>query len=148
MHEGTEYAYQPGEPGSNTMTSVGLLGRQYLGVKPQNAMLTGGAKYLMNHIPNEELSNIYYWYYATQVMHNMGGNDWDTWNKKIRDLLLRTQVRNADQCANGSWNPKKDEWGRRGGRLMQTSLSALTLEVYYRYLPIFKTGNQQPAKTK
>ena len=26
-----------------------------------------------------------------------------------------------------------------GGRLMVTSLSALTLEIYYRYLPLFKS---------
>jgi hypothetical protein len=29
-------------------------------------------------------------------------------------------------------------WGNQGGRLMMTSLSALTLEVYYRYLPLYK----------
>ncbi len=31
VHDGAEYAYQPGNPSSNTMTSVGLLCRQYLG---------------------------------------------------------------------------------------------------------------------
>ena len=44
----------------------------------------------------------------------------------------------SDECANGSWAPEKDAWGRRGGRVMQTSLSCLTLEIYYRYLPLFK----------
>ena len=39
----------------------------------------------------------------------------------------------------GSWPPEKDAWGKSGGRLMTTSLSTLTLEVYYRYLPLFKT---------
>ena len=101
-------------------------------------MLTGGMGYLMNHLPDEGFSNVYYWYYATQVMHNMSGYEWDKWNRKMRDLLVRTQVRNTDECANGSWAPEKDEWGRRGGRIMQTALSALTLEIYYRYLPLFK----------
>ena len=68
-----EYAYQPGQPASNTMTSVGLLCRQYLGAKRDNPMLTGGMAYLMNHLPDEGFPNIYYWYYATQVMHNMSG---------------------------------------------------------------------------
>ncbi len=93
----------------------------------------------MNHLPEEGTStNIYYWYYATQVLHNMSGAEWDTWNRKMRDILVHTQVRNVDECANGSWDPARDPWGRQGGRVMQTSLSALTLEIYYRYLPLFK----------
>ena len=57
-------------------------------------------------------------------MHNMSGYEWDTWNRKMRDLLVHTQVRNVDQCANGSWAPEKDAWGQHGGRVMTTSLSA------------------------
>ena len=78
------------------MTAVGLLGRQYLGAKRDNPMLTGGMKYLMNHLPDEKLPNIYYWYYGTQVMHNMSGAEWDTWNRKMRDILVRTQVRDVN----------------------------------------------------
>ena len=137
VNNGSEYSYQPGTPPANTMTSVGLLCRQYLGAKHDSPMLAGGAKYLMNHLPDESMPNIYYWYYATQVMHNMGGTEWDAWNGKMRDLLVRTQARNVDQCANGSWAPEKDVWGMRGSRVMTTSLSALTLEIYYRYLPLF-----------
>ena len=47
-------------------------------------------------------------------------------------------------CATGSWDPDKpakDAWAEPGGRLMVTSLSALTLEVYYRYLPLYKLDN-------
>ena len=138
VRDGAEYAYQPGAGPSPAMTSVGLLCRQYLGAKRNNPMLTGGMSYLLNHLPDEGFPNVYYWYYATQVMHNMHGSEWDTWNHKIRELLVRTQVRNVDRCANGSWAPEKDAWGRQGGRLMTTSLSTLTLEVYYRYLPLFK----------
>ena len=113
VHDGTEYAYQPGQGPSHTMTSVGLLCRQYLGAKRDNPMLTGGMSYLMNHLPDEGFPNIYYWYYATQVMHNMSGYEWDTWNRKMRELLVRTQVRNVNECANGSWAPEKDAWGRQ-----------------------------------
>jgi hypothetical protein len=138
IRNGAEYGYQPGMVSSPTMTAVGLLGRQYLGAKHDNPMLTGGAAYLMKRLPNAEQPNIYYWYYGTQVMHNMGGNEWDTWWRKIRDNLVRTHVRDVTSCAYGSWDPAKDAWGKRGGRLMETSLSTLTLEVYYRYLPLFK----------
>ena len=97
VHDGTEYSYQPGQGPSNTMTSVGLLCRQYLG-PGDNPMLTGGMAYLMNHLPDEGFPNIYYWYYATQVMHNMNGYEWDTWNRKMRELLVRTQVRDVESA--------------------------------------------------
>ena len=57
----------------------------------------------------------------------------------MRRILIDTQEKNG--CAAGSWNPQEpepDPWGHQGGRLMVTSLSALTLEVYYRYLPLYK----------
>lgn len=143
VHDGTEYAYQPLQGPSPAMTSVGLLCRQYLGAKRDNPMLTGGMAYLLQHLPDEGVSpNIYYWYYATQVMHNMGGyyrHEWETWNRRMRDLLVHSQVRGTSSCANGSWPPERDAWGRQGGRLMTTSLSCLTLEVYYRFLPLFKS---------
>jgi hypothetical protein len=61
----------------------------------------------------------------------------------MRKILVDTQCRDSSTCANGSWNPSGDLWGARGGRVMQTSLSALTLEIYYRYLPLFK-ANEEP----
>ena len=72
-------------------------------------------------------------------MHNQPGPQWDTWNRKMRRILIDTQCKEG--CAAGSWDPAKptkDIWGDAGGRLMVTSLSALTLEVYYRYLPLYK----------
>lgn len=50
----------------------------------------------------------------------------------------------------GSWDPERptpDTWGQSGGRLMTTSFSTLTLEIYYRYLPLFKTDSyiQKPS---
>ena len=52
-------------------------------LKRNSTMLTGGMKYLMNHLPEEGYSNTYYWYYATQVMHNMSGKEWATRNRKM-----------------------------------------------------------------
>ena len=59
--------------------------------------------------------------------------------------LIKTQV-NDDTCASGSWdpsNPRPDRWGEAAGRLFQTSLSILTLEVYYRYLPLYRTADTE-----
>jgi hypothetical protein len=49
-------------------------------------------------------------------------------------------------CAKGSWDPDQpvpDRWGRLAGRLYVTSLSILTLEVYYRYLPLYRDYDEE-----
>ena len=136
------YCYQPGRDYSNTMTAAGLLCRQYLGVKRADPMMQQGTKYLLAHLPDTQLPNIYYWYYASQVLHNMSGDEWDQWNRKMRKILVESQCRDASTCANGSWNPAGDLWASRGGRVMMTSLVVLTLEIYYRYAPLWDDGGQ------
>jgi hypothetical protein len=149
---GSQFAYQPGQEATPAMTSVGLLCRQYLGANRNDPLVTDGAEYLLHHAPEAGLHNLYYWYYATQVMHNVDGPQFDTWNRKMRHILTATQDRDAKGCARGSWDPNgpaKDQWGEQGGRLMMTSLSALTLEVYYRYLPLYTMdGHRQQPGTK
>ncbi len=133
------FCYQPNGAALPTTSAVGLLCSQYLHAGRQDPVIVGGVQYLMANQPDKQTHNLYYWYYATQVMHNMADKDWDTWNRKMRTILVNTQSREG--CANGSWDPDKpnrDVWGGAGGRLMMTSLSALTLEVYYRYLPLYK----------
>jgi hypothetical protein len=123
------------------MTSVGLLCRQYLGAKRDNPMLISGMDVLMKSQPDERNWNIYYYYYATQVMHNMNNYEWETWNRKMRAMLVSTQCRD-ENCAKGSWDPTSDAWGNHGGRVMQTALSTLTLEIYYRYKPLYAAASR------
>jgi hypothetical protein len=144
---GNLYCYLPDSEPSNSMTSIGLLCRQHLGAKRDSPMLVDGVKYLMQNLPDPRSPNVYYWYYATQVMHNHAGDEWDTWNRAVRKILVESQCRAAGSCANGSWDPKKDPWGRHGGRIMTTALGALTLEICYRYLPLFKTDGEADAGT-
>ncbi len=135
------------------MTAVGLLCHQYLGMRRDDPAMLEGRRYVMEHLPDAGLRrDIYYWYYATMMMHNIIDPDWDAWNRQMRRTLITTQVNQPDSCANGSWDPDKptqDRWGSQGGRLFVTSLSVLTLEVYYRYLPLFKINSPPttPGKT-
>ena len=140
VHGGVEYSYQPGMGSSPSMTAVGLLGRQYLGAEHDSPMLAGGRKYLMDHLPDENLRNVYYWYYGTQAMHNMRGPDWDTWNRKMRELLIRTQSTRGHE--GGSWYFPGGK-GDVGGRLYNTSMAIMTLEVYYRYVPLYTAEANQ-----
>ena len=47
------------------------------------------------HLPRwaEGRRNVYYWYYATQVMHHMEGEAWDKWNTALRDQITSAQVK-------------------------------------------------------
>jgi hypothetical protein len=139
------YSYQPYDPVTPTMTAVGMLCRQYMGVDPKDAALLEGKRALLENLPDRSARDTYYWYYATMVLHNFGDADWDAWNRRMRRTLIETQVKEG--CATGSWDPAKptaDKWGQDGGRLMTTSFSAMTLEVYYRYLPLFQTHSGPP----
>jgi hypothetical protein len=144
-----QFSYEPGGGGTPAMSAVGLLCTQYAGAPRNDPQIQGGMAYLMAHMPNPAQRNIYYWYYGTQVMHNLPGYEWDNWNRKMRKILIESQATKG--CAAGSWDPDaptKDAWGAQGGRIMMTSLSCLTLEVYYRYLPLYKLDEKGAAAAK
>lgn len=136
--DGGGYGYTGPQEGPS-MTAVGLLCRQYLGWGPRNPGLVAGVERLKKIPPSNDTKNMYYYYYATQVMHHMGGEAWEFWNPKMRDKLVREQDRGDKyEHQKGSWSPAGDIHGGVGGRVMQTSLSLLTLEVYYRHLPLYR----------
>jgi hypothetical protein len=144
---GGQFAYQAESGTAPPMTAVGLLCMQYLGTRRTDPIMSEGMGILVGNMPDINGRNTYYWYYATQVMHNMPGYEWDKWNRQTRKVLIESQCREG--CATGSWDPNKpskDVWGDAGGRLMMTSLSALTLEVYYRYLPLYKLDAEGDTK--
>jgi hypothetical protein len=152
---GSRYIYNPyagngaeqrlGREPNRAMTAEGLLMRMYLGWDRRNPAMIAGADYLKENLPeistrDPSLRDVYYWYYATQVMFQMQGDHWTTWNGRLRPLLETTQVPNGPLA--GSWHPERpvpDRWAHAGGRLYVTTLNLLMLEVYYRYLPLFKT---------
>jgi hypothetical protein len=154
---GGSYGYMPGQGGSPAMTAVGLLCRQYGGVGPGNPSLQAGVQKL-KAVPPEKHPDIYYLYYATQVMHHMQGESWRFWNtgvddkgqkvsKGIRDFLISKQdtgTKKGYPHQAGSWE------GSQGGRVMATSLSLLCLEVYYRHLPLYRRdlNFNKPAEDK
>jgi len=134
--DGSLYSYEArGEP-TLTMTAEALLCRQYLGWKHTDPRLRTGVDQLLQNLIDYDEQDLYYWYYATQVLHHMGGRDWDAWNKVMRQAVPANQVKDGKE--RGSWDPGSDRWGHHGGRLYTTCLSCYLLEVYYRHLPIYK----------
>ena len=82
---------------------------------------------------NGETVDLYYWYYGTLCVFQQGGDVWKRWNEAMKTALVTNQCKQGDDA--GSWNPVgafSSEWGRVG----QTALGCLCLEVYYRYLQL------------
>jgi hypothetical protein len=118
------------------MTDEALLCRMYLGWNLQNSGLRRGLELLaQRHPPRGSRPNIYYWYYATQVLHHAGGPAWEARNLKMRDMLV--QMQETDGHAAGSW-PPRGPFAAEGGRLYMTALAICTLEVYYRHAPMLR----------
>ena len=135
---GAAYGYE--DPGDRApLNAVGLLCRMYTGWRKDNPALQQGVAALAKQGPSVGgNANMYYNYYATQVMRQYGGPEWEAWNEKMRDFLVKSQVPQG-QAEAGSWH-FGGAHTERGGRLYNTSLTLLTLEVYYRHLPIYKAA--------
>ncbi|MDP6446540.1 MAG: hypothetical protein QF805_22300, partial [Pirellulaceae bacterium] len=134
---GINYSYKVGERAKVSMTAEALLCRQYLGWKRSDERLIEGVDVLLTNPVDYGDENVYYWYYASQVLHHMGGKQWDRWNKVMRQAIPNAQLKTGAE--RGSWSPDADLWGARGGgRLFTTCLSIYNLEVYYRHLPIYR----------
>ncbi len=89
----------------------------------------------------------YYAYYATQCMFQNGGTRWTNWNKKMSDIYHVVQIKQSKETSGyvdhkgapqetGYW--ENDDGNKDNGGVMDTALTCLQLEVYYRYLPTFK----------
>ena len=144
---GTRYGYTEAGPGTDATTAIGLLCRLFLDWGVDNRVLAKGTDAIIAEVP--KYSNPYFIYYATQLFHHIGGPKWTTWNNQVRDELVRRQVTEGERA--GSWDVPASTsisdsdlgYSSSGGRLFVTSLYCMTLEVYYRHMPIYqlrKTG--------
>ena len=130
---GGQYGYTPGSKATSTMSAEALLCRLYLGWPIDHRGIKAGAEYLLKDLPDQRNPNLYYWYYATQMMHHVGGDAWKRWNSRVREALVAMQETQGP--AAGSWTPRGGH-ASRAGRVYMTSLAVCTLEVYYRHMPL------------
>lgn len=132
---GSDYGYTHRERPSQATQAIGLLSRMYLGWTPDHPGIIQGVQAISAAGPSR--GNMYYNYYATQVLHHYGGEHWKQWNPRMRDSLVASQSK-AGHTA-GSWHfAGGDRGASKGGRLYCTALAAMTLEVYYRHMPLYR----------
>ncbi len=125
----TKDAHEP-----HRLTAIGCLCRQYLGWKKEDLQASVDGFVAKGGVPtwggNGGGVDLYYWYYGTLCTFQQGGDTWKRWNDGLKSALVPNQRKDGDE--NGSWDPVgayATEWGRVG----ETALACLNLEVYYRY---------------
>ena len=129
-------AYRPGERPSFTMTAEAIYCRFLCGLPAGHPAATEALELLARTPPDRARPNAYAWYYATLATFHAGGPHWERWNQALQTALLPLQRRDGTGL-DGSWDPDP-VWGGHGGRVYATALAAMTLEVYYRYLPMHR----------
>ncbi len=145
--------YMGALPMGMALHAVGLLCHQYLGMAADDPYIDR-ASALINANPPKWLdrgavtplpldqmalftstNNYYYWYYAGLALHQRRGKAWEEWYPRMRELLCQVQERKGDN--QGSW-PPLTYGGSIAGRVYSTALAVLSLEVPYRYLPLYR----------
>ena len=129
--QGAAYGYRT--PAAKPSTSaIGLLCRLYTGWEPTDERLRRGLDDLVGKAPDPNA--VYTNFYLSQALLQADHPAWPRWNARVRDQLVARQGRAGHEA--GSWSFADAETAP-GGRLGHTALALLTLEVYYRLLPIY-----------
>jgi hypothetical protein len=140
---GGVFSYTGPGTGQGGLTGVGVLCLQLLRAA-DTAEARGGLRTVeqwnVNWANPGVASPLYYWYYGVQAAFHNGGGAWEKWNPMLARELVRNQVRVPGGEGGrelGYWDsPSASE--HHDGRVMDTCLCVLMLEVSYRYLPLYR----------
>jgi hypothetical protein len=131
-----KFGYSSPGQGSTGMLGAGTLALQLLG--EGDCQEVKAARDNIKELPlNWEKAGghpLYAWYYQTQAMFHAGTSYFRDWNERFAPMIVKNQE------PDGHWNMPGDAKGH--GPVYSTTLCALSLQVYYRYLPTY----QEPAK--
>jgi hypothetical protein len=140
------------------LAGVGVLALQFLGEgdsREARMGLAGLHRWPFDWENPRGRSPVYWWYYNTQAFYQEGGQMWTEWDKQFSHTLVRVQnVISAPESGYvdhvgrqhdiGYWDsPASTELTGGNGRVMDTILCTLMLEVYYRHLPTFAKFSQE-----
>jgi len=140
---------RPSDLSAASMMALGALMRLHTGTPRTDLPLQAAAGSLAAMQPaygtrQARTRDAYLWYYASQVLVQTGGPEWEVWYERLCRVLEAEQA--TDATAAGSWDPLgavPDRWGSYGGRLYVTALHLLALEVPYRHLPTYGVTGEE-----
>ncbi|MFM8953662.1 MAG: hypothetical protein ACKOOF_11480 [Planctomycetaceae bacterium] len=128
---GERYGYL-GPQAKPCTSAIGLFCRLHTGWD-QRATLDRGLATLAR--PGPDPAAVYQNFYLAQALLQADHPSWPRWNARNRDQLVAQQAHGGHEL--GSWF-FADRETAPGGRLAHTALAVLTLEVYYRLLPLYR----------
>jgi hypothetical protein len=141
------YGYDGPSRTNPAMVATGMFCRQLDLVAPTDPMMQESADLLKMHPINVKAPDFYHVYYATLALYQHQGPVWLAWNEKLKEIL--PLVQRKDGAESGSWDPHGQHI-TPGGRVISTTFATLSLEVYYRLLPMYGFRNEDapPAAPK
>ncbi|MDO4582879.1 MAG: terpene cyclase/mutase family protein [Planctomycetia bacterium] len=77
---------------------------------------------------------------TTWAIRQYGGEEWCIWRDRRWEDLRERQCRDESSCEYGSWNPTGDG-SERWGRMGTTVWCLMTIETYFRHLPLYQGVN-------
>jgi hypothetical protein len=133
-----KFGYSAPGSGSTAMLGAGTLALQLLG--EGDCRQVKEARDLIKELPLDwdepGRFPLYAWYYQTQAMFHAGSGYFRDWNARFAPMLVKSQA------PDGHWDHPEKEKGHVKGTAMEpyysTCFAALSLQVYYRYLPTYK----------
>jgi|GEM_PF-1440833 len=133
---GGRYGYSGPSGGGPAMTPTGMFLRQLDLEAPTEARMIESAEYLRANMLKPGRRKFYYEYYGTLALYQHQGPIWEQWNERLKESYLPSQEVTGTHT--GSWDPGLDgNFAKTGGRVTTTTLAILSLEVYYRLLPMY-----------
>ena len=128
------YGYKGPSEISRAMVATGMFCRQLDLVPPTDPRMIESAQLLKNNPLRPVNPDLYYIYYATLALYQHQGPIWQDWNNKLKETLPKIQNKTGKNA--GSWDLSR-LMTKGGGRVASTTLAILSLEVYYRILPMY-----------
>lgn len=138
---GTRYAYMPGlSKITPATTAIGHACRICMGASPYHPAIESTVNEMVDS--GHRGGDMYYNFYANQVVFQHGGLQWEAWSQKLNKDLIKLQERRGH--LQGSWHfGDGDSGGMAGGRLYATAMSCLCLEENFRHLPTFRINAER-----
>lgn len=128
------FAYQPGREPGFARTAAAIYSLQVCGLY-EDEMVKRGAEYLLKNQKTNQEWFTYGNFYAAPAMYMIGGEQWQSWYAKIKEILLRS-VQSRGEIR--YWEPGLDQ-GRGGvGPVYCTSVYTMILAMPYHYIPLYQ----------
>ena len=139
------YGYQSPSDISRAMVATGMFCRQLDMVPPSSPKMIESAELMKRYPIRDNNPDLYYIYYGTLALYQHQGPIWQQWNNNLKRILPDIQIKSGSLA--GSWDLSRSNT-KGGGRIASTTLAILSLEVYYRILPMYGFRGDEPPEAK